>query len=98
MRAGAGPGRRAADRVALPAAVLAEPEPDRAAVEVREEGSPDLPVPRGLHAVQGGDRRMPGAGRGQAQGGDRLTPDAQVPDLREPSTPGRVEYSRPGRS
>ena len=29
---------RVADRVAVPAAVLAEPEPDRAAVEVREEG------------------------------------------------------------
>ena len=41
---GAGVGPLVEDRVAVPAAILAEPEPDRAAVEVRQEGMPVLPV------------------------------------------------------
>ena len=41
---------------------FAEPEPDRAAVEVRQEGVPVLPVRRGLRPVQGGDHGVPGGG------------------------------------
>src|SRR5512135_2349313 len=61
--------------------ILAEPEPDRAAVEVREEGGVVLPVLRRLRPVPGGDRGMLGGGRREAQGRHRLTPDPQLPDL-----------------
>ena len=37
-------GQGATDRVTLPPGVLAEPEPDRATMEVRQEGGPVLPV------------------------------------------------------
>jgi transposase len=40
----------------VPAGVLAQPEPDRAPVEVREEGVPVVSVLRGLRPVQGGDQ------------------------------------------
>jgi hypothetical protein len=49
----------ASDRVTVPAVVLAEPEPDRAAVEVRQEGVPILSLLRGFRPVQGGHCRVP---------------------------------------
>ena len=39
---------------------------------------------------------VPGGGRGQAQGGDQVAADAQVPDLRGTSAPGRVKYRTSG--
>ena len=48
------PGRRAADRAAVPALVLPEPEPDRVAVEVRQEGGPVVPLLRRLRLGRSG--------------------------------------------
>jgi hypothetical protein len=55
VRPGSGVGQGPSDRVAVPAGLLSEPEPDRAAVEVREEEVPLLSV--GTTRISPGSRR-----------------------------------------
>ena len=44
MRIGTGLGEATSDRVAVPAGVLAKPEPDRTTVEVRQEAVPERQI------------------------------------------------------
>ena len=54
MRAGAGLGGGAGDLAAVLAELFAEPEPDREAVEVHQEGRPVRALPPDVRGLQGG--------------------------------------------
>ena len=86
-------GQSVGDRVVVLAVVFAQPEPDRAAVEVREEGSVEQPPPSGLQEVSGRHRRLPDRSANEApkQPGD--SDDPQLPNVGRCVTPERVKYS-----
>src|SRR5512144_588225 len=92
MRRGAGAGVVAGDRTVVPAELLAQPEPDRAAVAVRAQGVPGFDVLRGLRALHHRHRSLPGRLAHGTQGRDGNTTDTQVSDVWRCATVGRVEY------
>ena len=73
--------------------VLAKPEPDRAAMEVCQEAGAQREILRKLRDVQDGDRRLYCRSTDEVQARTRFPADAAVPDVRESSVTGRVEYN-----
>jgi transposase len=81
VRGGDGAGCAIGDRAAVPAGVQPEPEPDRAGVEVRQEGVSAVGLPPRLRGVHRRHQPVPGRPAQQAQGRCRQSPLSQLPDL-----------------
>ncbi len=81
VRRGASARGLVGDRTAVPAGLLAQPEPDRAALAVPAQGVVGLDVLRGLRALHRRDRPLPGRLADGTQGSDGDAADTQVSDI-----------------
>ena len=76
------------------AVLLAEPEPDRAAVEVHQTSRPPRPVPSYIRGISGRYRRGPRQPSDDPRGEPEVTDDTQFPAVRRCFTHGRVRYNQ----